>query len=89
MPLNPEHREFLEYLRTMLTGLEMSTYSENLELIIETIDAALLEASEIREVSDGDANALPAANEADPPIRFARQARTSRKQPPGLQKLCN
>lgn len=65
MPLSPEHREFLEYLRTMLNGLETSTYSENLELIIETIDAALLEASEIREVSDGDANALLIAKEAD------------------------
>jgi hypothetical protein len=54
MPLKPDQRELLEYLQTMLNELDVSSYSENLELIIETIDAALVEARETAEGPDGD-----------------------------------
>lgn len=63
MPLSREQRELLEYLQAMLNGLNVNTYSENLELIIEAIDAALLEAGETGQPSGDDANGSPTTSD--------------------------
>lgn len=72
MPLDREQRATLEYLQSMLHGLRITAYSQNLDLMVYLLDMALIEAGDC---VNRDASAKEAA--AD----YARQSRKAALRP--------